>query len=574
MTAACAEPPRRHGWSAAALAEIRAGAAEIDATFAVTGARFAEGLELFEGLKNRLIALSSEMSHPDLAAARDALAALAQEMPALEDLLGREKAALADLAELSLAVGRMFTDLRASMRLVCILTQRARIERAGIRSHGHDLESYSDEIVALAQSARQVIEECARRHDDAAVLISKAASVQNAFERRFGRSLTGLAGELGGMLGALAERHARSAEAVEHMADHSRKVVAATGAAVMALQGGDSVRQRLEHSIVTLDLAEHGAAGLRAAVSALVAAQLRAAAGQMEDDCGQVNAAVATLGKSTDRLVAAVQESTGDGKANASPSIVADLQAGLVRAAALLRECEADRSIVDDGMARLVAVLENIEATVASLRKSAVDIGFLGTNAGLRASRLGESGRSLLVIARELNAAAGLVEARSVELLGALPRLLASASALRDGSRGAADLAIFEATVQRSMTVIGKSDERMAELLRSLQEEAGLFVVEVASAQRSFSAMARRCESLRAVADDLEDEADKRCRELDPATARDAAALLRDRVFPLYSMAAEREIHRRVAAALGLIDEPSGAPPAMVVDAEDSFELL
>ena len=542
----------------AIVSVLQDGVAEIDKTFADVGARFGKGLDRFDGLKGRLLTLHQEITHPDLSEARRALAALAQELPKLEERLDHEKAAMAKLNKRSLSVRRVFVALRSNMRLVTILTQRARIERASIPGPIDDLETFTDEIVALSLGARQVVEECARRHEDVASLIAAAAESQTKFERRFGRTLSGLAKELNRVLQALEGQQAESIHAVGEMANHSATVVSATGKAVMALQTGDNIRQRLEHSVAALALAESPVPCLQSLLFFLQAAQLQATGALLSSDCARVDQTILSLGEATNRLVGIVRKFGSGGYGNASSSLVTELEAGLATAADLLRRCESDRRTVDEGMIKLTGFLEGFETTIASIRKTAVDIVFLGTNAGLRASHVGEGGRSLLVIAKELKIAADMVARDAGELGDIFAFMLAAAADLRGFTMGSERIAVSDAATQDAMRMIGQSGKRMSELLRSLDQEAKQFAAEIGSARLAFASMKQRSGTVLEFAGRLEAMA----RQYPPPATLDAlqpaADLVNGHIFPLYSMAAERDVHRAVLAGFGLPDETAG----------------
>jgi hypothetical protein len=536
----------------AIVSVLQDGVAEIDRTFADVGARFGKGLDRFDGLKGRLLTLHQEITHPDLSEARRALAALAQELPKLEERLDHEKAALGKLDKRSQSVRRVFVALRSNMRLVSILTQRARIERASISGPIGDLETFTDEIVSLSRGARQVVEECARRHEDVAALIAVAADAQTEFERRFGRTLSGLATELNRVLQALEGQQAESVHAVGEMANHSATVIAATGNAVMALQTGDNIRQRLEHSVAALELAEIPVPCLPSLLFSLQAAQLQATGVLLSSDCTSVDQTILALGDATSRLIGTVRRFGGGGGGHASSSLATELEAGLATATELLRRCEADRRTVDEGMTKLTAFLEGFETTIASIRKTAVDIVFLGTNAGLRASHVGEGGRSLLVIAKELKIAADMVARDASELGDIFAFMLAAAADLRGFTTGSDRTALSDAAIQNAMQMIGLSGKRMSEILRSLDHEAKQFAAEIGSARHAFAAMKQRSRTVLEFAGRLEAMA----RQFPPPAALDAlqpaADLINGQIYPLYSMAAERDVHREVMAGFGL----------------------
>lgn len=555
------------------IAQLEDGAGEFDRTFAKVGARFGEGLGLFDSLKSGLLALADELAHPDLINARKRLETLAAELPKVETRLGDERAALAVLKDRSEAVGKVFMSLRSRTRLVAILTQRARIERASIRGASKDLEAFTDEVVASSNSARQAIEECFRRHGEVTLLICHAEQVQTEFARRFGSSMSDLACRLTVTLSELGNRQSQSVSTIKELASHSAEVLAAAGNAVMALQGGDSIRQRIEHVIKALELADSPVTGLRPALYNLEAAQLRATADLLKDDCRSIDDSIHLLGNKTDHLVVQLRDFAGSAGSRDATSLVAGLQDDLAAAEALLRTCEEDRRTVDTSMAKLTVFLEGFEKTVDALRKSAINIVFLGTNAGLRASRIGEGGRGLNVIAKELKSAADLVERNASELGDTFARMLEASADLRRQSTTGNSLETFEATVHQSLGTISQSGERMTQLLSRTEREAGRFVAEIASARNAFATLANRGRAIDETATALEELAAAEAESIKDGDQQKIKDVLGERVFPLYSMVAERDLHRAVLARLSLTDKETSTVLTLAPSASNFEEF-
>ncbi|MFM9975016.1 MAG: hypothetical protein ACKVON_10650, partial [Beijerinckiaceae bacterium] len=260
------------------------------------------------------------------------------------------------------------------------------------------------------------------------------------------------------------------------------------------------------------------------------------------------------LGEKTDHLVIQLLEFVGSTGSRDASSLVTGLQDDLAAAEALLRTCEDDRRSVDTSMGKLTVFLESFEKTVDALRRSAINIVFLGTNAGLRASRIGEGGRGLNVIAKELKSAADLVERNASELGDTFARMLEASTDLRRQSTVGDSLETFEATVHESVGTISQSGERMTQLLGRTEREAGCFVAEIASARKAFATLASRGRAIDATATALEELVAAEAEFIEDGDRQKVMDVLREHVFPLYSMVAERDLHRAVLARLSLTD--------------------
>ncbi|WP_293795386.1 hypothetical protein [uncultured Bosea sp.] len=88
------------------------------------------------------------------------------------------------------------------------------------------------------------------------ILLASTLAAQHDFETRYAPALWALADTLSVILAEVEGRQRRSITLAGEAAARSGKVVTAAGAVIIALQSGDSIRQRLEHAIAGLRLAE------------------------------------------------------------------------------------------------------------------------------------------------------------------------------------------------------------------------------------------------------------------------------------------------------------------------------
>jgi hypothetical protein len=201
-----------------------------------------------------------------------------------------------------------------------------------------------------------------------------------------------------------------------------------------------------------------------------------------------------------------------------------------------------------------------------------LEIVFLGTNAGLRAAHLGESGRGLVIIARELKSGADLVERQARELAPTFERMLATSTELRRHADDAGRIATFDATVQGSLGRIRRVGERLGELLQRLHDDAARFLGDIDDARRAFMATAARTDGIQHVATRLDAMADDARAQHAATGAAAIAAVLAEKVWPLYTMKAERDIHRAVLDALGLEDGQT-VPQAQAAETQLSAQF-
>lgn len=550
-------------------------AREIDVTFARAGSQLGEGLALFEGLKERLTTLSSDLSGPEIARAGSTLSGLAGELRSINDGLRDETGVLQDLALLSKDASQALERLLEHMRLITILARSARIEAVSVQAAGRDFGDFTSEIVSLTTQAQRTIQNCARDHDHLSALLGSALEAQRDFEGRYGQALSALAGKLEQTLVEVTGRQQRSVALTSDAATHSGKIAMAAGGAIIALQSGDSIRQQLEHAIKALrllgavaagtgvgaDLDAQGRSATDIVLRRLEAAQLRESAQTLAQDADSIEAALALLAGDTSGLLDLVR-SLYQGDGGRSGSFLADLEADLAEASDLLAKCDRARAGVDRVTATLSNVLETCQETVAALAGTVSSIVLIGMNAGLRAARIGTGGRSLVVIAQELKFAADQVATDAAQLTPTFARMQETSGGLKAGGRlDAAHFTALNGAMGSSLSALRQTGDRLATTLDHLTREGGGFASVVAQARLSFSNAGAMSDLIASGAAELDRSVADEAMPEDPGAA--VAGLIERHVWPNYTMVGERSIHQSIVGAL--LPAQAGTTAAVVV---------
>ncbi|MGO4667264.1 hypothetical protein [Bosea sp. 2RAB26] len=562
------------------IQSLDANARAIDVTFATAGQQLGEGLTLFQALNEQLAALSSELAGSEIEQARTALHRLAGELRTLNDDLSAETSALQDLSIHSHNASQALERLLEHMRLITILARSARIEAISIPMVGSDFGDFAGEIGTLTTQAQRTIERCARDQAQLCSLLDSALTAQREFEGRYGRSLAALAGKLGQTLAEVIERQRRSVALTEEAAAISGRITLATGGAIIALQSGDSMRQRLEHAISGLRLGEApGAVGdedgeTRAAcvnvLLRLQSAQLEAASGALGPDVEEINSALILLDRETTQLIDLVRSLYRGGNGGAA-SFLVELEADLAEASVLLGRCDIARAGVDRVTEAVASVLDTCQGTVEALAATAANIVLIGMNAGLRAARIGTGGRSLVVIAQELKFAADQVSTDSRKLTPAFTQMQAASSGLKcEGRLDAAYFASRDLTMRSSLATMRHSGDRLGASLDELLREGERFGAVIEQAGLSFSSTGAMRDLITGAAHELLRAAGAQLPEAH-LLAR-VGDFIEQEIWPNYTMAAERQIHTAVLEACGFV---TGARAPVAVPAEaDVDEFL
>ena len=279
-----------------------------------------------------------------------------------------------------------------------------------------DLREISDMLNALAPSlsqAGQMVEplrrECARIVPDV--------------PRRLADNALALRGHMTAM-GELAQSVLVIANAIQG------EVATVLG----ALQVGDSTRQRIEHVVEALAILEAHcertgsdramARTLEAHVLPLLAAQLDATAGDFSDGAATLLSSLRGIGPHTSRLLSLIEGQSADDQGGASErSVLQNVEHNIAEMQGLtnrLTENDLQSNILTDTVAETLVALGRKLRVFADLR---IDVRNIAINTLVLCRRMGDSGRAVLVIAKEIDRLCGqlgTVLDSMIELVGDL----------------------------------------------------------------------------------------------------------------------------------------------------------
>ncbi|MCA0418154.1 MAG: hypothetical protein LCH80_05445 [Proteobacteria bacterium] len=529
-------------------------ARSIDLTFASAGGSLGEGLTLFDGLKARLSTLSGQMSGEAFAEAVATLRRLAEGLRPLRQILSTELKALVEIASHSADAGRTLDQLLKHVRLITILTRSARIEASSIQGAGSDFSDFANEISDLTTAAQSAIESCAWDHARMSKLLGAALTSQRDFEKLYGPGLGALTDELLATFAELEGRQQCSVDLARDAAAKSSNVGMSAGMAIISLQAGDSVRQRLEHAIAGLRLAisvksetaipSEAQEVARDLLCELEAAQLNATASTLAEDTSTIDRNLQVVQDETGGLVELVLALYGDASVQTG-SFMTELGDDLAHASDLLAKCNAARADLDHVSEALTDLLDTCQHTVDALATTVSSIVLIGTNASLRAARVGSSGRSLIVIAQELKTAADLVARDARSLPQSFARMQQAAAHFKGAGRlGAGRFETFDRNMAEALSVINEIAALQAVELDQVSREAAAFAGAVEKARLAFGDVRVTAALIAAAGTDVANQ------QLAASSSTEMSSVAIDwvngMVWSRYTMAAEREIHERV----------------------------
>ena len=216
----------------------------------------------------------------------------------------------------------------------------------------------------------------------------------------------------------------------------------------------------------------------------------------------------------------------------------------------------------------LMAFVDQFRQTAVSLSETVCNIVLIGMNSGLHASRLGNDGRGLVVIAHELKAVADQIVGDAAQLSPIFDLMQASTSEIKvRGAGGAAHLASLDGTMRRSLAWMKESGARLHATLEALSEDGTAFATAVEGARLSFSGAGAAGGMIADTAAVLHDGPAGLPAALPVTDPSGIEAFLDRTVWPTYTMAAERQLHLAALEACGL-SAGTAAPAETALDGD------
>ncbi|HWA61713.1 MAG TPA: hypothetical protein VG939_10075, partial [Caulobacteraceae bacterium] len=507
------EPRAERSTSADAVAPIAAKVLEaskqIEGRFLETGDALGQAVETLRGLVGDCAQLVEALDSPDLTAASRDLERVARDVTGLGEVQDGRRELLARMTALAQTIDQRLSHAEEALRPATVLAINAKIEAARLGPAGVDFIDFSNELSRSLKEARvtlgQVGGEIAALGGQLQTVLQRGADL----DRLKSDALRRVPARIADSVAAIAARGREAASAAAAVGERSDRIGQQIGVSVMALQIGDATRQRAEHVEFALTLARHIAAGeavdgeafaglaqdarerLLADCCALQAIQLVDTADELDREAGQILASLRGLAGNA-REVARIGADLY-GADQGARTFLHDLEAGVAGARTLFDALDAARRSADEVTASASTAASQLVGRIDAFRDLESDVRQLALNAFLKCVRLGQQGRTLSIIAQELQGCADRTTAETGAVTSELRTMLNLASDLAVEAGGGGTAAMAEVMTEAADR-LARSGTRVSETLRSLgrdSDRAASLVESTAAALRAHEAVSR-----------------------------------------------------------------------------------
>src|SRR6202022_258140 len=405
------------------------------------------------------------------------------------------------------------------IQMITVIARSSRIEAASLEGSRGDFLSFTQEASDLAKSVQVSIAACSKDQEHLSDALEMALSQQMEFEKRYRDQLLSVSTDLISVYYEIRDRQAKSAQLAESATASTIQIGEAVSGAIISLQAGDSVRQRLEHVCCGLGMVAGAKAGIAPAstngtddlsgvaplVCMLQAVQLKDTMVGFGADIVAIGRTLTALSIDSTRIVDHGRTLFG-GQDDDMSSFLALMKQKLSQATVLISACGNAKKSVDASISILEDMLGKFRGAITALGETVVDIILIGMNAGLKAGQLGAQGRAFVVIANELKATADQISAGAKMLQPVLDTMAQSADSLR-GQRTEEDSLNVEATenlIVSAIREIEAGNNQLSQVMSHLTRESLRFEGLMTNAKTVMSGLGEKSAALPGFAARLE----------------------------------------------------------------------
>lgn len=557
-------------------AQLRSHAEAISQTFAQceracldVGMGLGDAIPGLNELAGFFTTLAQSLESEEFRRAGTDLQAVAGDIEAIGRDLALESKALGELLDLNRNIARLIDDLAGNLRVIAALVFNVKIEAALLNDHETNMIDFAHDLKHLSSNAVRALEDYQATHSKLFELLKRSCEAQVKFEEEYRSKLLDISTDIAASLETVDIRRRDIAKSLAEVGRQSQSIGMQIGQAVMALQVGDSTRQRIEHAQQALRLAAQVEAGdvepifedrlasadpqmrssLAAAICRLQSRQIEAALDQFSSEMDAVERLLDNLKSDADGLASRGRTLFGSTKAKGD-SFIEDLKKKLELAHVMIDECRHARANVDAATSAVDVTTTDLRERTAGLSNIVTDITMIGLNTILKSSHLGQRGKCLTVIAQELQSYATEVVQGIKDLPPALQNVTKIVAHFSDVGKAhdADQMLTLSARMATAIASFDASGTQMSEALTRLKGET-----------RQISSTLNDVMSRLRASDEIQKTLKSAVEAIDETAASFAVSAIEgefaDKIFAhiraSYTMAGERQIH----------DSFVGAPP-------------
>jgi methyl-accepting chemotaxis protein len=281
-------------------------------------------------------------------------------------------------------------------------------------------------------------------------------------------------------------------------------------------------------------------------------------------DSQNVVKTIASFGHDTQEIMRLRDQMSGRGQGN----FMRALETSVSAAHEIVKQVDEATRQADQVSQSTLGTTAKLLDAIGHIKSVKTDIHYMALNTNLRCSRLGEAGKSINVVTAELRIFAGKLDDSADAVVDGLPALEAAANSVApSGERTSGGLAENLTTAVSDIRTAADTMEAELKILaehgREVAGKINLLIGKL-DFQKDLGEVLAGC------ADALEEVAGAEIEDI--SDIAETIAPLDRKIFKLYTMVQERNVHRDIIAATEQTAPAAAAPVTVVSSDEDLFE--
>ncbi|TXH33938.1 MAG: chemotaxis protein [Rhodospirillaceae bacterium] len=476
-----------------ALLPLKTASTLIEGTFVDIGGRLEGAMEILDRLGGTFTRLQHELESEDLRTATRDMGKVAERISALANTSDDALEALRGIAGMANAIDSRINQMRKAIKAVDVLAVNAKIAAAHISAAGEEFVSFADEIGRALKVAQLNLDNFSQELTQLAGIVRSAVTEQGSLRQRQAEAALTVPRALSQSVETIAARRQQAATTAASIQRKSAEVGRQIGVAVMALQIGDTTRQRIEHIEYAIGIFRNfdRPEGIKQHIPGLAKLsdtereQLMAAGCQLQDE--QLLDTAKELDRQVAQILSALQALASDAReiamigreaygadGNAGGTFMSDLEENVAQANDLLEAVRTTQGDAEAVVQSVLAASTSLAQHMSAIQSLEADIRLMGLNTTLKCGRLGTEGRSLTVIAQELRGCSNITAAEASAILENLEGMTGTAGRLTDQRRQdqMSEIVAIAEMMANSIGKMGSVGKALADALVALSHDS------------------------------------------------------------------------------------------------------
>lgn len=518
----------------------------LEKSFLEGGAVLVSVVEIINGLVESLDLLTSVLDGKTTTETVKSLRRTVSDLALLPERAIARQTSFNQILNLCASTSAHVEEMRETIRYLRTFAITVKITGAGL----DEFSGFADEIRERIQSGAEEIDRFASKLAHMRSQLDTARAFSDSILTDFRETIPKIVSSLNTSSDQLATQHQSMTGIANEVKSVTRNIQTKVSTVLSALQIGDITRQRIEHVQTMFDcldefLAEGNvsdpmiADGIRQAVAHLAHAQLQESLDDFRMKCSAIFSNLTSF-TSDAAQVLSLRDDLNKSGGSAENSVLRKMEADIVHACALSNRVQ-DRSQESDSF--VSSVTESAQALLAgieTIRAIKTDIHYMALNSNLRCSRLGDAGRSVNVVSGELRTFAAKLEIPADAIVEDMRHVEEETAVLsRDDSD---DISHIHEPLNDALGAIQTVSSDMEKKLEAFGTEGQIVFNRIGAAvttldfERELGGLLSECLQI----------ADRARGPLQPVNViATAAQPLSQRIFAVYTMSQERDIHQR-----------------------------